>query len=85
MSKGPNHRRGHDAIQDHGPAWEGLDPSAGCNSTHVARGRASWRTMGRRAERRTGKKGANSVEYFYRRGVDGPKIDEEDRFDAEGN
>ena len=76
MSSGPNHRRGHTRIQGAGPRWENPDPEAGCNSSHVARARKSWRTLGRRAERRTGKKGANGVMYFGRRGKDGPAIEE---------
>lgn len=56
MSNGPNHRRGHDRIQDNGPTWEGGPPSSGCNSTHVARARSSWHKLGHRMERRTGKR-----------------------------
>ena len=63
MSNHKNHRRDHDAIQDNGPTWEGGPPSSGCNSTHVARSRTKWRKRGRRAERRTGNRRANSVEY----------------------
>jgi len=76
MSNGPNHRRGHRRIQDNGPRWENPRPSAGCNSGHVAKARRKWRTMGRRAERRTGRRGANSVEYD-RYGSPAPAIDEE--------
>ena len=76
MSSGPNHRRGHARIQGNGPRWENPDPEAGCNSGHVARAREIWRTLGRRAERRTGKKGANGVMYLGRRGKDGPVIEE---------
>jgi len=54
MSQKINHRRGEDRHQDNGPRWENGDPMAGCNSTHVARARRSWRTLGRRLERRTG-------------------------------
>ena len=64
MSSGPNYRRGEKRRQDNGPTWESHTPSGGCNSTHVARARRAWRVMGRRAERRTGKRGANSV-YWY--------------------
>ena len=55
MSNHKNHRRGEDARTEHGPTWENPDPGAGCNATHVARGRRDWRTLGRRAERRTGR------------------------------
>lgn len=78
MSSGPNHRRGHGRIADNGPTWEGSPPASGCNSTHVARARRRWRDMGRRAERRTGKKGANKVQYFGRRGKDAPPLEETD-------
>ncbi len=61
MSQRINHRREGRRYQDNGPRWESHTPSAGCNTTHVARARASWRTLGRRAERRTGRKGSASV------------------------
>lgn len=54
MSNGPNHRRGHGRIQDHGPTYESPTPAKGCNSTHVARSRAKWKARASRAERRTG-------------------------------
>jgi hypothetical protein len=54
MSSAPNHRRGHGRIQGNGPRWENPSPEAGCNSTHVARARKSWKALMRRAERRTG-------------------------------
>jgi len=54
MSSGPNYRRGHGRIQNHGPTWENRRPGGGCNSTHVARARSTWRKLGRRAVRRTG-------------------------------
>ena len=53
MSSGPNHRRGHGRIQDHGPTWEGNPPASGCNSTHVARSRSKWKKRKHRAFRRT--------------------------------
>jgi hypothetical protein len=55
MSQRINHRRGEDRHQDNGPRWENGNPMAGCNSTHVAKARSSWRTLGRRLERRTGR------------------------------
>jgi hypothetical protein len=55
MSQKINHRRGEGRHQDNGPRWENGNPMAGCNSTHVARSRSAWRTIGRRLERRTGK------------------------------
>jgi len=58
MSNGPNHRRGHGHIQDNGPRWESHTPSAGCNSTHVARSRKNWKRRRARAERRAGSQGS---------------------------
>ena len=55
MSSGPNHRRGEERRQDHGPTWESHTPAKGCNSTHVARSRKKWKARVCRAERRTGK------------------------------
>lgn len=55
MSQRINHRRGEKRHQDNGPAYESATPTAGCNSTHVARARRAWRKIGRRLERRTGK------------------------------
>jgi hypothetical protein len=63
MSSKPNHRRGQGRIQGNGPRFENGNPEAGCNSTHVAHSRKTWKTMGRRAERRTGLRGANGVSY----------------------
>jgi hypothetical protein len=54
MSSKPNHRRGEPRRQDHGPTWESPTPSAGCNSTHVARSRSWWKKQINRVERRTG-------------------------------
>lgn len=55
MSSGPNHRRGHDEIQERGPRFESATPSGGCNGTHVAKARRNWHDLRRRAERRNGK------------------------------
>jgi len=52
MSSGPNHHRGHGRIQGNGPRYENPNPEAGCNSTHVARGRKKYRTLRRRRDRR---------------------------------
>jgi hypothetical protein len=54
MSSHVNHKRGTKRTQDHGPTWESHTPSAGCNSTHVARSRAAWKRLTNRKERRTG-------------------------------
>jgi hypothetical protein len=54
MSKHPNHRRGEKREQDNGPTFESHTPSAGCNSTHVARSRKKWKRRAARSERRTG-------------------------------
>ena len=48
-----NHSRGHDRILDNGPRWESKDPSAGCNSTHVARARRKWKRLHERNSRRS--------------------------------
>jgi hypothetical protein len=54
MSSKPNHRREHGRILERGPRYESANPAAGCNSTHVARGRKRFRVARRRAERREG-------------------------------
>jgi len=56
MSNKRNHRRGHGRIQGNGPRYENPNPSDGCNSTHVAKGRRDWKRIGNRALRRTGGK-----------------------------
>ena len=43
MSNHTNHRRGEEYRSEHGPRWESHDPGAGCNSTHVAKGRKKWK------------------------------------------
>lgn len=55
MSQKINHRRGEHRHQDNGPTFESRNPMAGCNSTHVARSRTSWKRIGTRSLRRTGK------------------------------
>lgn len=40
---------------EHGPTFEGPNPGAGCNSTHVARSRSRWKRRQARSLRRTGK------------------------------
>jgi hypothetical protein len=54
MTTKPNHRRGEPRTQDNGPTYESPTPSAGCNSTHVARSRSKWKRRASRSERRTG-------------------------------
>lgn len=83
MSKGPNHRRGEKRGQDSGPTWEG--PTPNCGGTHVARARKSWKDIGRRAERRTGKRGANKVRYGRGEGKRLPSVEEglEEYYDDE--
>ena len=78
MSQRINYRREGRRYQDNGPAYESHTPAAGCNSTHVARGRAKWRTLGRRAERRTGRKGSASVHFNARRGRELPELELEE-------
>ena len=75
MSQRINHRRGGKRHQGNGPTWEGGPPNSGCNSTHVARARRKWRAMGRRAERRTGRRGADSVHYGTGAGQQPPPIE----------
>lgn len=53
MSNHTNHKRGEAYRSEHGPRWENADPGAGCNATHVARGRRGWKRIKVRAERRT--------------------------------
>lgn len=88
MSNGPNHRRGEARGQDNGPTWEGHPPCSGCNSTHVARSRTKWKLRGRRAERRTGRVGANKVYYMTGGGRQVPAVEdlfmEEEELEAEG-
>ena len=51
-----NHRRDKDKVRtENGPRWEGPNPGAGCNSTHVARARSKWAKRRNRAIRRTGR------------------------------
>ena len=52
MSNHDNHRRDEDRRSEHGPRYENGDPGAGCNSTHVARGRKKWKRVMRRKARR---------------------------------
>jgi hypothetical protein len=56
MSQRKNHRRSGTG-QDNGPRYENPCPSAGCNSTHVARSRKKWKRRTARALRRTGNLG----------------------------
>lgn len=62
MSSSKNHRRGHDPIQERGPRYENADPSAGCNSTHVARARRAWRDINRRRARRNARRELRQTE-----------------------
>ena len=47
----PNARREEGRRTEHGPRYEGTNPGAGCNSTHVARGRKKYKRRRARAER----------------------------------
>ena len=69
MSSGPNHRRDELRRQDNGPRYESSTPNKG--GAICARDRSAWRTIGRRIERRTGKK-SGTVRYLSRRGKDAP-------------
>ena len=57
MSNHKNHRRKGDKNTGTGPRYENSNPSAGCNSTHVARSRRKWHDRRRRANRRNGGQG----------------------------
>lgn len=52
MSNHKNYKRDEEARTENGPRFENGNPGAGCNSTHVARARRSWRNLHRRQERR---------------------------------
>lgn len=54
MSNKTNHRRGEARRTETGPRYENPNPGAGCNATHVARGRARWKRRLRRDARRAG-------------------------------
>lgn len=56
MSNKPNHRRQEKRRTEHGPRYENANPGAGCNATHVARGRKKWKKLNTRIERRKNKK-----------------------------
>ena len=55
MSNKDNHRRDEKYRSEHGPRWENGDPGAGCNSTHIARGRRDWKRIRSKKERRARK------------------------------
>ncbi len=55
MSNHDNPRRGDAKRTENGPRWESRNPGAGCNSTHVAKSRASWKKVVTRSVRRTTK------------------------------
>lgn len=61
MSNRTNHRREEERRTEHGPRFESKDPGKGCNSTHVARGRAKWKRRLRRSRRRTESIGDSST------------------------
>lgn len=56
MSNNTNHRRGHGRIQGNGPRYENGNPEAGCNSTHVARGRRKYKRRRHSSERMRAKR-----------------------------
>ena len=55
MSNKTNPRRMGGKRTETGPRYENPNPGAGCNATHVARGRAKYKRRIRRDERRQGK------------------------------
>jgi len=77
MSQRINHRREGKRHQDNGPTYESRNPMAGCNSTHVARARRSWKKLGRRAERRAGSRGGCAFWTGSRRVGETLTLDEE--------
>ena len=52
MSNKKNHARKGAKRTENGPRWESANPGAGCNSTHVARGRRAWKRIEARKARR---------------------------------
>lgn len=52
MSNRKNHRSNESRRTENGPRFENPNPSKGCNSTHVARSRASWGRINTRTQRR---------------------------------
>ena len=52
MSNHANARRGDSYRSEHGPRYENGDPGAGCNATHVARGRRKYKRLRERRDRR---------------------------------
>ncbi len=55
MSNKKNYRRDELRRSEHGPRYENSDPGKGANSTHVARGRARWKRINQRKDRRASK------------------------------
>ena len=53
MSNKTNYHRKKAKRTEHGPRYENKNPGAGCNATHVARGRRKHKRRKRRADRRT--------------------------------
>jgi len=68
MSNHDNHRRGEQRRSEHGPRYENPDPGKGCNATHVARGRKSWKRRLVRALRR--KKKLENLDDIVDRAID---------------
>jgi len=62
MSNKPNYRRDEDRRTENGPRYESKNPGAGCNSTHVARGRKKYKKSRQRAERRLVNQALNVAE-----------------------
>lgn len=54
MANKTNPRRAGAKRTETGPRWESHNPGEGCNSTHVARARKSWKKRAARSERRNG-------------------------------
>lgn len=55
MSNKKNPRRKGVKRTETGPRYENPNPGAGCNATHVARGRKKWKRIKAREQRRAAK------------------------------
>lgn len=56
MSNHDNHRREERKRTETGPRYENPNPGAGCNATHVARGRRKWKRITAQEDRQRAKR-----------------------------
>lgn len=56
MSNHDNHRREEQKRTETGPRFESANPGAGCNATHVARGRRKWKRITAQEDRQRAKR-----------------------------